>query len=256
MLELVYSPQWFYGIDIIFEFIIVIATFLVAFFSYKIFKFTKERRCFYFGLSFLAICLSFISKILTNFQLYFHFLTKNKVLETAIVNIYSHRTFSFFVTAYFFHRVLMLLALAGIIMILYRYDKKILILFAYLVAVIAAFSTSEYFIFHVTTSIFLGYIFYNYFQNYKAYPTKNTFLVSFAFFLILISQVIFINILTAVESYVIAQVIQVLGYITLLYAYIRINKNGEKKNKDRHHKRHAVVDERERRKDKTNSLNV
>ncbi|MBW3003269.1 hypothetical protein KY337_01800 [Candidatus Woesearchaeota archaeon] len=240
MLEIVYSPQWFYGIDILFEFIIVIASFMVAFFSYKIYKFTKEPRCFYFGLSFLAISLAFISKILTNFQIYFNILTRNKVISNAIITIRSHDTFSFFVSGYFFHRVLILIALAGIVIILYRYDRKILILFAYLVAIIAAFSTSEYFIFHVTTSILLAYIFYHYFQNYKNNPTTNTFLVSFAFFLILISQIIFINIILGAESYVIAQVIQGAGYITLLTAYIKI-KNGKKKDKAGHNKRHACV---------------
>ena len=43
-----------------------------------------------------------------------------------------------------------------------------------------------------------------------------------------------------VENYVVAQVIQVAGYVTLLYAYFSI-KNGEKKNKAGHNKRHACV---------------
>lgn len=235
MLELVYSPQWFYGIDILFEFINVIAALLIAFFSYKIYKFTKDKYCLYFGLSFVAICLSFMSKILTNFQLYFKILRRSKVIDQALVTLTTHKTFNFFMTGYFFHRVFMLLALAGILFIICKYDKKLLVLFAYFIAIIAAFSTSEYFIFHVTTSILLGYIFYNYYLNYKYNPTKNTFLVAFAFLLILISQIIFINIIIGVENYVIAQIIQVVGYLTLLYAYIRINKN-DKKNKARHHK--------------------
>ncbi|MEA3430735.1 MAG: hypothetical protein U9R08_05660, partial [Nanoarchaeota archaeon] len=77
MLELVYSPQWFYGIDILFESINVIAALLIAFFSYKIYKYTKDRHCLYFGLSFLAICIAFISKILTNFQIYFNVLRQS-----------------------------------------------------------------------------------------------------------------------------------------------------------------------------------
>ncbi|MEA3430116.1 MAG: hypothetical protein U9R08_02495 [Nanoarchaeota archaeon] len=234
MLELVYSPQWFYGIDILFEFINVIAALLIAFFSYKIYKYTKDRHCLYFGLSFLAISLAFISKILTNFQIYFNVLRQSKVIDQALLTLTTHRNFSFFVTGYFFHRVFFLMALVGIFFIVCKYDKKLLILFAYFIAIITAFSTSEYFIFHVTTSIMLGYIFYHYYLNYKYNPTKNTFLVSFGFFLILISQIIFINIILGVESYVVAQIIQVIGYVTLLYAYIRINKN-DKKNKARHH---------------------
>jgi len=233
MLEIVYSPQWFYGIDIIFEFINVIAAILIAFFSYKVYKFTREKRCLFFGLSFIAISLSFISKILTNFQFYYNFFRKSSIINSALITVTTHKSLNFFVSAYFFHRFFMLLALTGLFFIVGKYHKRLIPLFIFFIAVITAFSTYEYFIYHVTTSLLLGYIFYHYYANYSYCKTKNTFLVAFSFFLILISQIVFINIITGIENYVLAQVIQVLGYIILLIAYIRISKN-DKKNKARH----------------------
>ena len=228
MLGIVYSPQWFYGIDILFESINVIAAILIAFFSYRIYRFTKEKKYFYFGMSFVGIALSFISKILTNFQFYYNFLRQSNIVDSLLVTVTAHKSLNIFLSAYFFHRLFMLLALTGIFFVVCKYDKKLLFIFAYLIAIITAFSTSEYFIFHVTTSIMLGYIFCQYYYNYKHHPTKNTFLVAFSFFLILISQIIFINIIIGVENYALAQVIQFIGYIILLYAYIRISKNDTK----------------------------
>ncbi len=72
MITLRFSPEWFYGIDSIFEILAVIITFFIGVYSYKLYRFSGNYRYKYLSLSFLAFTLSFLAKIATNFVIYFH----------------------------------------------------------------------------------------------------------------------------------------------------------------------------------------
>ena len=106
----------------------------------------------------------------------------------------------------------------------------------YFIAITTIFSTWAYYLFHITSLLFAGYITYLYFKSYKQkacelcdkkvnnakYP-----LVSFS--IISLANALFIFIKLNSYIYVIAAYIQLMGYIILLYTFIRVIKYGTKK---------------------------
>ena len=68
MLKFYFSPEWFHGIDSIFEIVSIIVALLIALYAYKIYKFSKVNKYKFFSWAFLLIAIAYIFKILTNHE--------------------------------------------------------------------------------------------------------------------------------------------------------------------------------------------
>src|SRR3989338_1029488 len=78
MIELVYSPNWFHGKDIIIDTVSIVVLSLIAFFSIRCYRIDKENKNYlYLAISFIVIAFSFLFSIITNFTIYY------KSIETA-----------------------------------------------------------------------------------------------------------------------------------------------------------------------------
>ena len=64
------SPLWFYGIDSLAEFIVIIASFMISYYSYSIFHVLRSRRHKYFSVAFFLIGVSYLFKIFSNILVY------------------------------------------------------------------------------------------------------------------------------------------------------------------------------------------
>ncbi|MCK4670031.1 MAG: hypothetical protein KAT43_02415 [Nanoarchaeota archaeon] len=224
MLRFLYSPVWFYNIDSIFEFVTVIIAILVAVYSYKCYKLSGDKKYKWFSMSFAAIGLGFLAKILTNFTLY-HEVVKTKAIGLIIITSRFIQKDVFFIsTTTFFYHFLILLGLLGIYLILYKTfkQKQDIFILSFLIFISTIGSHYRYQVFHVTAIVLLFFIFRKFYQNYKKKLTKNTFYVAMAFCLLLISQILFLFLGLDVQLYVLGEVIQVVGFVLLLVAYITI----------------------------------
>jgi len=231
MIELIYSPNWFYGKDIIIDIISIFVLSLIAYFSIKYYKISKNKQYLFFAGSFISIALSFLFKVVTNFTLYFNIINiKHLGLITMTYNtIKSSNILSDI--GFLLYRLLMLV---GLFMLYSTYskNKKINnILILYFIFVLAYFSKSAYYVFHITALIFLFLITWQYWKNYQKSKIITTKLLIYSFCLITLSQIIFIFIGLHTTFYVIAEIIQLLGYLILLLTFIKVLKNGKKKRK-------------------------
>ena len=85
MIQLIYSPVWFRGADILIDAFSMIVILLIAFFSIKCYRISRKNRNYvYLAASFIMIAASFLFKILTNFTFY------SKILETKTVGIIAY----------------------------------------------------------------------------------------------------------------------------------------------------------------------
>tara|TARA_Y100000310_G_C20694469_1_gene824536 strand:+ start:4261 stop:4944 length:684 start_codon:yes stop_codon:yes gene_type:complete len=224
MTAIVFGPEWFSGLSIIFELVTVLVTLLISLYSYKLYLFSKERRFLYFGISFLAIMLSFLAKIATTLASFY-------VPSEPITEVVTNLTISItsgtpYLTSLGFlvHQELMLLGLAGIYLINQK-NRSILqaALLTYLVTVITIISNAFYFIFYATATVFLALISHYYVKNYIKKQTNTSFLIMISFLFILLSQIVFILvILNPTFFFIIAEIIQLIGYALLLNAYTHI----------------------------------
>src|SRR3990170_997375 len=77
MIQVVYTPQWFYSKDLLIDAVSALVLLLIASFAVRYYKLNKKNKNYlYLAGSFFLIALSFLFKILTNFTIYY------KVFET------------------------------------------------------------------------------------------------------------------------------------------------------------------------------
>ena len=232
MIELVYSPMWFYGKDIIIDIVSIFVLILIAFFSLKYYRYNKKNKNYLIlSSSFFIIALSFLFKILTNFSLYYNVLeTKNMGFVTFTYQTIRSTDTLFFI-GFFLYR---LLTLFGLFILFNIYEKKkginTILLISYLLMISTYFSQSAYYIFHITSLLLLAIITIQYYKNSGSIRSFTPKLLAVSFAVIALSQILFIFIRIDLIYYVIAEIVQLVGYILLLITFM-VLKYGKKKQK-------------------------
>jgi hypothetical protein len=217
------TPDWFKDIDTGFEVVSIIVTFLIAFASYKFYKLTGEKKYKWFSLSFISIALAYIFKILTNIIVYNETWIGREILgRNTLTYQYIHEYYYFEIFGTIAFRLFMLLGLFGLYYIICKSkDRKTIPIVIFLLLMTTIFSTVQYFAFHLTAALMLGMIMYQYWQNWKE-KKKKVYKTSYAFGLLFLSQIIFSVLFLTPDVYVVAEILQLLGFLTLLWMYIKL----------------------------------
>ena len=235
MLTFVFSPQWFYGYDIIFELLGILVTGLIGLYSLKLFRFSKERAYKYFGLSFLAFAVSFAAKIATNFVLYYQHTVKTTLQEVIVKHNLLQKSNILLQAGYDVHRFLLLLGLLGIYWIVSKSaENEHRWLFLYMLFVIALFSFNTYYVFHLTAAFLLLFItkhLHRVAMRRKAPRTAKLNVLAFA--LLLLSQLVFVFVWANKAIYVVAELVQLAGFVVFLISILNlVFPHGKKKNQN------------------------
>ncbi len=219
----VVGPSWFYGIDYVFDLVSVIVGLLICYFAYRTYRYTSQKKYLYFSASFFLIALAFISKILATIPVY----SKELKVETVgLVTVTSHMINKVTWINQFgisIARFLMLFAFLILLMVSLKIrDKKVIALFIYFLIISTVLVSASYLVFHVTLLIMLSILYLNYRKNYLRVKSKNAKMVMYSFLAILISQVFFIFEGLTENFYVIGETMQLIGYLMLLFAIIKM----------------------------------
>jgi hypothetical protein len=230
MIELIYSPKWFYGKDILIDIISIIVLFSIAFFSIKYYQINKTKKNYlYLALSFILLAISFICKIATNFTVYYHVLETRQIGFVSFTYQTMRSTDTLFFFGFLLYRICTLMGFYILYSIYQKQPSSNIFIILYMILVMTYFSQSAYFIFHITSLILLLFITHTYYRNnqkVKHYTSKLTFL---SFALITLSHLISIFVKVNLLFYVIAELIQLCGYIMLLFAFIMVLRYAKKK---------------------------
>jgi len=227
MLNFVFSPAWFYGIDTAFEVVTMAVAALISLYSYKIYKFSELKRYFYFSISFAMLSLSFLAKILTNITIYYNVIEQHSFGLADIAVSAVRNSNILFTLGFLSYRSLTLLAFLGIYLVMstkVRTSRSAILLFVYFILATVFFSNRISIIFHITALSFLFFILMFTLRNCYNKPNVKSILVSSSFFMIMLSQLIFIPALYNDLAYVTAEVVQLVGYTGMLAAYMMIRK--------------------------------
>ena len=234
MVQVVFSPKWFWGKDILIDSIALAVLLLIAIFATKYYRIKKSKNYLYLALSFYLIALSFFSKILINFTIYYQVLHTQIIgsIEYTQVILKSSEILS--ISGLFFYRLFMLLGLFTLYSIYEKQFKANIILMVYFIIISISFSKEEYYIFYLTSLILLGIISNRYYQNYRNNKEKTSGMLAASFSVITLSQIFFMLVNFTKHFYVVGEVIQLIGYIALLITFITVLKHGREKNKNRY----------------------
>jgi len=218
----IYIPNWFLGFDSILDFIIILISFLISFFSFRTYKYFKIKKFKYLSLSFFLFSISYIAKIISNLI----FITpKTKTILTPLVQItYStYEKISYIDNISFFvHKISLLLSLTILFLLITKEKKIETISLTILFSIILSIIVNSYLVFHfiiIILTLFLFLISYLYKKNKK----KQINLIPFFLSLFLTYFFSFL----AIEDnifYFISEIILVLSFIFLLNKLIKTFK--------------------------------
>ncbi|MBI2665293.1 hypothetical protein HYX12_01565 [Candidatus Woesearchaeota archaeon] len=225
------TPVWFNGLDLIFESIGLIVALLIAAYSWRVYRVSRETKFQYFSLAFLSISFSLLVKVITSAVIYFRPVRMAAdILLNSAVGLQREYSVLFYHAGFFLEMASML---GGWLLIFFisqkgrerlrkYYELSQIGLFVYLVVLISWIANFEYIVFYLTSTVLLGLIVLNYYKNYLNNLNKNTLLIMWSFIFTLIAFLFFVFIFVNSLFYVIGQVFLLIGFILLLYTYNRI----------------------------------
>ncbi len=229
MLTFVFSPRWFYGKDIIIDVFSIIVLSFVSYLAIKYHRLSKKKQHKLLSIGFALIAISFLFKIATNFTIYYHILETYQLgffvftySKIKVSNILYHLGF-------FLYRFLMLFGLLAIYSVYIRTKRANLLIISYFIIILCYFSKNAYFLFHLTSLLFLLAISHSIFKVYTKNRHHSTQFLLISFVVITVSQLVFMFVNISLFLYVVAEIIQLLGYFALAVTLFKVLKDGKKK---------------------------
>ena len=213
-----FGPEWFLGFDQFLDVFSIVASLLVAWYSYNVYKVTSQEKTKYLSVSFSLIGVSFITKVITNYMIY---QAKLEFVTCALCGVFEIDLI--YIIGYFMYKLTFLAALIILLILSLKIkDKNIITIISVLGFMLTFFSQLQYYIFHITAAFFLFYIAWSFDRNYRKLRTRSCFLVCSAFWIIFMSQLAFIFVVIDQSFYVMGEIIQLVGYILLIINHIRL----------------------------------
>ena len=218
MILLLNGPYWFRGIDALFGLVYILVTLLIAAMSYKAYKLTEDKKYSYFSTAFGLMSLGFLVYSLTNLALTTH-------LSNTLSNVLTEFDFAFLL-----HMILIFAAYTLLLVVTLKIEqKKVIILLFSLMLLFTIFAYQYYLKFHIISFLLLFFLGHQFYTNYLEKKNKNAKLVFVSFYLLACAQVFFLVMIYNSTFYIIADILQLLGFVVLFYMFLRILQHGRKK---------------------------
>ncbi|MDP3728377.1 MAG: hypothetical protein Q8R18_02880 [bacterium] len=221
MILLLNGPYWFRGIDALFGLIYIIVTLLIAAMSYKAYKMTDEKKYYYFSAAFVLMSISFLIYSLVNLALTMH-------ISNTLNNILTNFDYGFLL-----HMLFMFAALTLLLVVTLKIEqKKVIILLFTLMLLFTVFSYQYYIKFHIVSFLLLFFLGHQFYTNYLEKKNFNAKLVFISFYLLACAQIFFLAMVYYNSIfYVVADILQLLGFAVLFFMFVRVLQYGREKRK-------------------------
>ncbi len=230
MLNILFSPQWFYDKDILIDIVSVIVLGLISYVTLRYYQLTRKRQHMFFSLASALLSLSFIFKIITNFTLYHYVLKTQQIGSFTSTSLIIQNSDTLLLAGTLLYRLLTLLGFYLLFSIYYNQQPKpVYTLMIFFIFVATCFTSTNYYIFHLAVLLFLIFIVRKYYQNYIKTRDRPAKLIFISFGIIMLSQFVFLFINFTNVLYVLAEIIQLFGYSLLLTSFIMVLYYGKKK---------------------------
>lgn len=217
----------FYGLDSLFEFLVVIVASIISLYSYKVYKLLKNKNFKYFSLAFLFIAVSFGFKILSNLTLLHRVAITNLNTVIIITSQFQYMRLIQFIS-FILYKTFYLLGVLFLFFIATKTKKQNKFMFIYLSFLVILLSIFINFIFYLTLVFILTFLTSYYYENYKKNKLTNSFLVFLGFLLLSISQLalIFSGFNPFIDLF--GDSLMLLGFLVLLINQVKIKKSVKK----------------------------
>ena len=219
MVNFVFSPEWFYGLDSLFDTISIITCLFIALYAHRIYKMARQKKYKMFFYSFLLIGMSFLFKIGTNITIYFQLARTPLLLPIATVIKVGRLYYG----GYLLYKLTFLVGIVFLLILSLKTNKRRLnLLLLFFCLVTAHFSHWAFYQFHLVAAAFLFVVVLFFRDNYLKTKSPNALQVAASFTLIMLSQVVFIFMFLTPWLYVTGELLQLGGYIMLLLSCVLV----------------------------------
>lgn len=225
-MKIVLTPDWFLGKDVmieVFSFLVLLAFVVLC---WRYYQLSKKKSFMYLGSGFLLIALAQIAMVVTKLVLYYDTTFVQEIGQIVVSYNVVKSVDIFYYIGFFFHRLFTLLGLY----IIYRLPMKKksageIFLAMYFILISALFSSSIFFLFHITTLVLLVMIIANYYEIYKKNKLETTKILLVAFSILALAHFIFT--FSGMEVFfAVANVFELISYVILLVLIIKLLKHG------------------------------
>ena len=204
------GPNWFFGIDSIFELIGTIVLFMIFFASYKAYKLTAMKRYKYYSYAFLALMMGHLARTIANFAIHQHWLPLNELKEVFIYGYGAHILFT-------------LAALVLLVAFTFEVkEKKSFCVLLLLMLAMIFVSSSFYLAFYWAAMVMFGFVTWHLVRNARTKRIITPKLVALSFALLAFTQLLFLGTALLPELYLGAQIMQLLGFLILFIAMVKV----------------------------------
>ena len=218
MILVLNGPYWFRGVDAVFGLIYILVTLLIAALSYKAYQVTQEKKYSYFSIAFALMSFAFLIYSATTLALTTH-------VSNMLSDVLTQFDFAFLMHMMFIFAAYTLL----LVVTLKIEQKKVIILLFSLMTLFTLFSYQYYIKFHIISFLLLFFLGHQFYTNYLENKNKNAKLVFVSFYLLTCAQVFFLVMIYQPIFYVVADVLQLLGFSLLFYMFMRVLQHGRTK---------------------------
>ena len=220
-MQIVTCPSsWFVGAELIAEFIFALVTLFIAFYAYKVYKFSRQRAPLLFGLGFFSISTGYFLQVALNLLLLKNVSTTQIV--STIVGESVHSGLQLSIVATVLHIIFMTFGLGLLSYVtLKERGTKIFLLIMSLAYIALIFSFSLTAVFYVITSIFLLFMTAQHYQRHGDVRSYHTFYVFMGFGLLFLGQVQLALSNYFTTLYVSGVLTVLAGYLLLLWSLLR-----------------------------------
>lgn len=223
-METVYlMPTWFRGIDVSLEIIFAAITFLVAFFSFKIYNITGEKEHRNFAIGFSTISFSYMVWAFLNYFIVSEIQEGLCVLRLREILAVSSVLIYFFMVIYSFGFFLLYNS---------TLNQKIIENSSFMLVIIMLslyFACNKTAIFALFATVFPFFISLHYFRTYFNNHKRSTFSIGLAFLLISISGILFTFSNNNYIYYLVKHVLELISYSLIAIILLITLKHGKKK---------------------------
>ncbi len=203
------GPEWFFGIDSLFEGFAGLALLLVTLFSIKAYLFTKDKRYRSFAVAFGLMTVGLAAKAITDF------LVHQKIGPSGVIFLYG----------YLAYIATTLTALVILFALTLKSQQRTPFIALLLVSLVLVLLSSSYFLsFHVISLILLVFITIHFVKNYYAKRSLSSLLVCIAFVLLAVGQLQFIVDIAYHKWYILGHLSHLLAYVLVLVALGKVLK--------------------------------
>ncbi len=240
-MALILPPQWFFASDLIIDFFSFIVLLAFTIISLSYYKISKNRSFFYLGISFLLICLGQFFEIFMNLKIYYDL---TNMFHLGNVIIASHVAKPLQIVNYLGGLFYRLFVLIGFYFLYYASKKEHKIqkfekssrwnhlVIVYLLIVLAVLTSTAFQFFAITVALFSVIIFFNYNRVYRETGSKNSLVLAISFIILFVSYMVLAFVTMSPTTYILANVLQLVAFIMLLYLMICIFYHGRQLKKN------------------------